>query len=194
MLPKEKKLDPRVIRTRRDLSLSLCAMMREKAFNQITVQEITERALINRATFYAHFEDKFSLLAYMVRESFAEKLEGKMGGDEGFVPQQLRLLMLATCEFLAEFADDYAPRKGDEHPPIERQIQPLIYQHLLQWAEKSAIDKMAGQSAQTLAMVTSWAIFGSALQWSRGKREISADVLTEQVMSLLMYEMDSLLR
>ena len=66
MLPKQKKLDPRVIRTRRDLAASMRSLMREKPFSQITVQQITEQAMINRATFYAHFEDKYRLFDYLV--------------------------------------------------------------------------------------------------------------------------------
>jgi AcrR family transcriptional regulator len=33
----------------------------EKSFEVITVQDLTERATVNRATFYAHFEDKYIL-------------------------------------------------------------------------------------------------------------------------------------
>lgn len=181
MLLKSKKLDPRIIRTRRDLAASMCALMRKKTFSQITVQEITEKAIINRATFYAHFEDKYGLLEYMVRGSFQEKLESKIKTCKGLTAENLRLLMLATCEFLEEFADKYAPRTGNDHPPIERQIQPFLYEVLLRWAKLSEVD-----SAEITAMTFSWAIFGSALQWSRGRREISADVLTDNVISLLM--------
>lgn len=192
MLPKQKKLDPRVIRTRRDLAASMFSLMREKSFSQITVQQITEQAMINRATFYAHFEDKYRLLDYMVERSFREKLESKIGTCDGFSPEHLRLLMLATCEFLAEFRDDYAPYKGNEPLPIKGKIQPLVYQVVLRWAKTSGIGGASGQSAETIVMVTSWTIFGSALQWSRGSREISAENLIEQVMSLLMQGLNSI--
>lgn len=137
-------------------------------------------AIINRATFYAHFEDKFKLLEYMVREAFQEKLESKIESCEGLTSENLRLLMLTTCEFLAAFDDEFAPRTGNDHPPIERQIQPFVYEVLLRWATLSAV-----ASAEITAMTISWAMFGSALQWSRGKREMSADLLTENVISLL---------
>ena len=186
MLPKQKKLDPRVIRTRRDLAASMSSLMREKSFSQLTVQQITEQAMINRATFYAHFEDKYRLLDYLVERSFRDKLESKIGTCDGFSPENLRLLMLATCEFLAEFRDDYAQHKGNEPLPIKGKIQPLVYQVLLRWAKTSGIGGAAGQSAETIVMVTSWTIFGSALRWSHGSREISAETLTDQVMSLLL--------
>ena len=193
MLPEQKKLDPRVIRTRRDLAASMSSLMREKPFSQITVRQITEQAMINRATFYAHFEDKYRLLDYIVERSFREKLESKIGAFDGFSPEHLRLLMLATCEFLAEFRDDYAPHKGNEPIPIKGKVQPLVYQVLLRWAKTSGIGGEAGQSAETIVMVTSWTIFGPALRWSHGSREISAENLIEQVMPLLMQGLDSIL-
>jgi len=44
--------------------------MMERRFRDITVQEIADRATVNRATFYAHFEDKFDLLDSAIREPF----------------------------------------------------------------------------------------------------------------------------
>ena len=185
LLKEDKRVDPRVIRTRRDLVASMCTLMRKKSFSQITVQEITEQAIINRATFYAHFEDKFELLKFMVQGSFQEKLKGKIGESGGLTPHHLRLLTLTTCEFLGEFDDQYSPIQGDGHPPIEQQIQPHIYTLLLGWSEDSGVDTSL-QSAEVTAMMTSWVIFGTALQWSRGKRTLSVEMITDQVMSMLM--------
>lgn len=186
MLLKEKKVDPRIIRTRRDLAASMCTLLRQKTFSQITVQEIAEKAIINRATFYAHFEDKYKLLEYMVRGSFQEKLETRIESCKGFTPENLRLLMLTTCEFLEEFDDKYAPRHSNDHPPIEQQIQPHIYTVLLKWANLSELEP-----AETTAMFTSWAIFGTALQWSRGERLIPAEALIDQSIFLLTQGIDA---
>lgn len=185
MLPKEKKLDPRIVRTRRDLATSMCTLLREKPFNQITVQEITEQAIINRATFYAHFEDKFGLLEYMVLGAFREKLESKTSSCSHFNANNLEILTFATCEFLEEFSNKYKPRIGSDHPPIEGHIQPYMYNLLLEWVKTSNADTETELSAETIAMTASWAIFGTALQWSRGKKEVSARVLTTQLLALL---------
>ena len=58
----EKKLDPRVIRTRSVLRDSLMILIREMGYDAITVQHITDRARLNRATFYLHYRDKQDLL------------------------------------------------------------------------------------------------------------------------------------
>lgn len=53
--------DSRAVRTRGELASSLIALMHEKGFGDITVQEICERAQVGRSTFYAHFQDRDEL-------------------------------------------------------------------------------------------------------------------------------------
>jgi AcrR family transcriptional regulator len=51
--------DPRVKRTRQLLLQAFTAVLAEKrSIPSITIRDITQRATVNRATFYAHFEDK----------------------------------------------------------------------------------------------------------------------------------------
>ncbi|MGB8212523.1 MAG: TetR/AcrR family transcriptional regulator [Anaerolineales bacterium] len=64
-----KKIDPRIERTREALRAALMALIEEKGFDAISVQDITERAGLNRATFYLHYRDKQDLL---IRTSEAE--------------------------------------------------------------------------------------------------------------------------
>ena len=58
------KVDPRILRTKKLLVESFQQVSREKKMSQITVKDITERATVNRATFYAHFTDKYDILDY----------------------------------------------------------------------------------------------------------------------------------
>lgn len=57
------KIDRRVQRTRQLLRAALLSLIREKAFETISVQDIVHRANVGRATFYAHFSNKEDLLA-----------------------------------------------------------------------------------------------------------------------------------
>jgi len=54
--------DRRVRRTRRSLGEALIALIVERGYDRITVQDILDRADVGRSTFYAHFRDKDALL------------------------------------------------------------------------------------------------------------------------------------
>ena len=54
------RVDPRVKRTRKLLQQAFLELFQEKGFASISIQDITERATVNRATFYAHFPDKYA--------------------------------------------------------------------------------------------------------------------------------------
>jgi AcrR family transcriptional regulator len=54
--------DRRVARTRNRLQDALTALIVEKGYDPITVQDILDRADVGRSTFYAHYKDKQDLL------------------------------------------------------------------------------------------------------------------------------------
>lgn len=58
----EKKLDRRVQRTRALLRDALMALIQEKGYDAVTIEEITERANLGRTTFYLHYQSKDDLL------------------------------------------------------------------------------------------------------------------------------------
>jgi AcrR family transcriptional regulator len=58
----------RVNRTRRTLAGALTALIHEKPFAEITVQDVLDRAKISRSTFYAHYQDKNDLFFSDVEE------------------------------------------------------------------------------------------------------------------------------
>lgn len=67
-----RKPDPRVIRTRKLLRDSLMALIPEKGFDAITIQDITDRATLNHATFYLHYRDKDDLLTQIIESVLQE--------------------------------------------------------------------------------------------------------------------------
>jgi AcrR family transcriptional regulator len=53
-----KKLDKRVIRTRHAIQWALIDLIVERGYEDVTVQQILDRANVGRSTFYVHFRDK----------------------------------------------------------------------------------------------------------------------------------------
>ena len=65
------KLDLRVIKTRRSIETAFITLLGRKQFEQITVQNILDEALVNRKTFYKHYEDKYNLADILIEREDA---------------------------------------------------------------------------------------------------------------------------
>src|SRR5712664_3444013 len=64
---------PEDLRVRRTHKLLWEALMMElslRSFEEITVKEICERAMVHRSTFYKHYEDKYALLEQGMRQMY----------------------------------------------------------------------------------------------------------------------------
>lgn len=97
----EYKEDLRIVRTRKLLSNTLLDMMEEQSIEKISVIDLCNRAMVNRATFYAHFEDKYHLLAFALEELkdsvYAEFTKDFKAANPS---EMLKALMLMAIEFL----------------------------------------------------------------------------------------------
>jgi AcrR family transcriptional regulator len=178
--------DPRVKRTRKLLQDAFMSLLVEKGFHAISVQDVAERATLNRATFYAHFEDKYALMDYVARELFREALQQRLGAGAPFTLGNLHLLTVTTCEFLAQFQGHCTPPDRGMEPRIEAKVQEELYTFLLRWlAQVPQIEGARGMTRETAASAMSWTIFGAAVEWSRGERTRSADDWARQVVAVI---------
>lgn len=62
--------DKRSIRSKELLKEALFELLYEKAWRQITIQDLTKKARLNRSTFYQHYENKYDLLGRNVEDLF----------------------------------------------------------------------------------------------------------------------------
>lgn len=74
-MTERKKTDRRVIRTRNALHRALIELVREKGYTATSVEDITERANLGRATFYLHYKDKEDLLLEGLEPRLSELIE-----------------------------------------------------------------------------------------------------------------------
>ena len=68
-----RKPDARVRRTHERLGSALVQLIQEKPIDDVTVQEVLDRASVGRSTFYLHFRDKNDLLLSQL-EKFLEMM------------------------------------------------------------------------------------------------------------------------
>ncbi|WP_042204001.1 TetR/AcrR family transcriptional regulator [Paenibacillus camerounensis] len=63
------KVDLRIIKTRRAIKEAFLSLIQSKGYERITVQDIADKAMINRNTFYLHYVDKPDLMEFLCKES-----------------------------------------------------------------------------------------------------------------------------
>ncbi|EFH84383.1 TetR/AcrR family transcriptional regulator [Ktedonobacter racemifer] len=182
-----KRDDPRVQRTRQLLLQAFIALLEERHnIHSISVQEITTLATVNRATFYAHFEDKYALLESWMREKFHRALLSQFPASSTLQTDTLRLLILAVFDFLARFRGQLKPADKQFEPLFEIALQQELYEILFLWLKRRASEIYVGEeTVEATAQVISWAVFGPAAQWSRGNRTISAEEMAHRVLSVV---------
>ncbi len=88
------KSDRRVTYTKMVLKKSLLELINEKPVSKITVKEICERADINRATFYSHFNDVYDMLGQIENELY-ETIRHTL--DKGWRANSLTELLTVIC-------------------------------------------------------------------------------------------------
>ncbi|CAM5221136.1 TetR family transcriptional regulator OS=Ureibacillus acetophenoni OX=614649 GN=SAMN05877842_104204 PE=4 SV=1 [Ureibacillus acetophenoni] len=93
------KTDPRIIRTRKLIMDAFIELSSKKEFKDITIKDITTEAMINRATFYYHFEDIFDLLDKVLSEVLLINLERESYKEEEINEQSLTSLFKAITNF-----------------------------------------------------------------------------------------------
>jgi AcrR family transcriptional regulator len=174
-------LDPRIRRTRRMLFQALEQLLAEKSFEDISVQDIAERSTVNRATFYDHFDDKFSLLEEMIGERFSAHFATRMAGAEAGCPSAHKQLVLSVCDFLAELSSACQKHQKQFEPVVESRVKAVLRNFLLSGLHKHGVTKA---DAELRATLVSWALYGAALEWSRHK-STSPEVLAETILPLL---------
>ena len=182
----ERRVDPRVKRTRGLIVGAFNELVAEKGHTGLTVQEIAERATINRATFYAHFTDQYELLDYYISESFREELRLRLPDSPGLSRENLKALVLAACEFLSKLETNCRRSDRQFRPLIEARVQGELYELLLGWVEASP-ERADGWSVgpEVVSSVVSWSIFGAALDWSRNGTASSPEEVADRVLSVI---------
>jgi len=179
--PKEEKLDPRVKRTRNLILKAFSELLAEKGFESISVLDVTEKAQVNRATFYDHFVDKYKLLDYWISQVFMQEIEKRMLNACHYTPQNLRNLILAVCEFLSRLHSDCAQPHLQFEALVESQIKKQIYELLSVWLQQTKTTI----STEIPATVATWAIYGLASYWSHSKKRPALENFVDEALPLV---------
>lgn len=99
----EEKEDLRVRRTRKLLCQALLSLLQTTSFSKLTVNDICDKAMVHRATFYNHFTDKNDLLAYSMDDFEEEMFERTVNsGNYTSIQQMYMSLISNVIDFISE--------------------------------------------------------------------------------------------
>lgn len=177
--------DLRVRRTRMLIENGFLELIEKKDFQSITIQEIADRAMINRATFYRHFDDKYMLFEHIMQRMFEQMLESKLPEEFDYCAGNVQFLIATVCDFLAETERHCGPLEQQNLPAYNETIVSLIRGVLAMWI---AAAEGPGELAEPelTADVASWAIYGAAAHWSETKpRTESSEAFAARAVPLI---------
>ena len=191
--------DPRIRRTRELLQQALVTLLETNDFDSLSVQEITDAAGVNRATFYAHYPDKFALLECVVAARFNALLTQRGIAFDGSCSSALQAIVLGVCDFLAQTLSCVATlpsgqdAEGAETTPAypQNQMAPHMESAIVAVVRNMLLDGIrrhppaSGDAPELIAATASWAIYGAAREWVNTPNRPPSDQIAATVYRLI---------
>ena len=153
--------DPRTRRTRMLLQQSLGEMLTERSLASVTVADIARRAGVNRATFYAHFQDKDALLESALREKCRRVLQAALPELSPPTADAWRRLIEGVLDFFAAM-----PCRC---PQAARLWNAIVVNAMREELDCLLQARLPEDSTPTLTAALSGAVVTVGLRWLRGQ-------------------------
>jgi len=136
----QEKTDLRIIKTKKILFDSLLKLMKKKNFEKIKISDICEESLINRSTFYAHYEDKYELLIDLFEEQKKVLLkEFEDNENKIFSKEYLMELLNILIDHIDENRETYSAILANNRNGI-------LIDFLIDAIEKDVSERLKGNS------------------------------------------------
>ncbi|HVI41682.1 MAG TPA: TetR/AcrR family transcriptional regulator C-terminal domain-containing protein [Anaerovoracaceae bacterium] len=189
-LNNNKKEDLRVRRTYKLLSQALMSLLLEKSFEEIFVTDICELAMVHRTTFYKHFEDKYHLLDFCVKE-LIHNFEGdhyELNSNESMKDYYMGLIRKSLV-YMADNRELLLTgilRSGNNSalPMLHRSVYHLIETKL---SENEKLGFHHTVPCPIIAQFYSGALISASIWWLENDTPISIDEMVRHI-SLLINE------
>ncbi len=178
--------DPRIRRTRQLLHGALLTLMQTKSFDEISVHDITDAATVNRATFYDHYTDKFSLLDATVAGGLHLLLNARNVSFDGTCPSAAGAIILAACDYLTQTHSNSSActRQSAFEPLVDAAITNAIRRVLANGIQQHGDSPTI--PPDMVAMAASWAIYGAVKQWFYTPNHPPAEQIVPSILHLVL--------
>ncbi|MEH7381443.1 TetR/AcrR family transcriptional regulator [Bacillus sp. JJ1533] len=179
----EEKTDPRVLRTRKLIMDSFIELSSKKEFKDITIKDITTEAMINRATFYYHFEDIFDLLEKVLSEVLLINLNSESYKESELNEETFTGLFKAITNFQLSLSNRCHRGYEDTIARIIRDQLEVIFYKMLKKHHPSEEEN----SLKVTAIMLSWGMYGASAEWRRNPDNMSPEEMIKHVFPFIKY-------
>lgn len=180
----EKVLDPRIVRTRKLIMEAFMGLAIEKEFKDITIRDITERATVNRATFYYHFFDKHDLLEKVLSEDVLQGVLQNVTAHEAVSPDSLKDIFFSLLSFQNGLANQCARSYEAFTPTIETIVKEelgRVFRDLL----KRDYPDWPYEKVELHSILISWSLYGMSANYVKNGDMPSQYLMKETFVTLL---------
>lgn len=165
--------------TKRAIADSLKELTREKAFDKISVKDISEKCGINRQTFYYHFVDKFALLEWIYKtDLFDTNMEGIDFDNWGEKFFQTLTAMKNDKYF---YVNTINHTENYIHRYITEQTKTVFEKAIDVLDEKRAVDAV---EREFIAKFFAYGVSGMVIEWASGGMLKEPEFLSTNMMKL----------
>jgi AcrR family transcriptional regulator len=173
----EEQTDLRIWRTHHFLQEAMIELITEKGFEAITVGDIAERAMINRATFYRHYQDKYDLVTTIFEEAANHLVEDMKPLHKDIDPGEKVEIWNQLFEHIAEHARLYRAMLGKNGSPwfaarMREHIIKLILERERRWKHQvepsQPIDPAMPQELPVMQL--SHVLIGTIVWWLESEK------------------------
>lgn len=184
---KSPPLDPRVKRTRKLLKDAFQSLMAERPCDEISVGDITRRATVNRATFYAHFTDLHHFATEVLRDELQTALTDGISEGTPLNSDTLTKFGAVFFEFVDNFYRHCSKVDSDKELNISRTFQETIQTFLTSWVrqDRNSMRLFPTSTRENATTALAWALYGGALRWSRLSPRPPATQAAQEIVALL---------
>ena len=180
------KTDPRVIRTRKLIMDAFIELSGKKEFKDITVKDITTEAMINRATFYYHFEDIYDLLEKVLSEVLLVNLNFDYYQKNELNEETLVNIFKAITNFQKSLSTRCHRGYEDTIARIIREQLEIIFYKMLLKQHSTEED----QVLKVFSVMLSWGIYGASVEWRKNKKTVPPEDFIRPTIPYLMSGID----
>ncbi len=127
----EKKEDLRIRRTHKLLCDAMFSLLEKQSFDDISVVNICDKAMVHRATFYKHFKDKYDFIEFVTKEKLHDFYEeSKKHADFSDKEKLYSAMIDSVLTFIVDNSQMLRIAAGSSNSNFFDSLQKIIYEEL----------------------------------------------------------------